>query len=144
MTPPWGHLLSMDLARCIPAAIRSRNTIADFSRTLVKRIDMQPYGSPIIKWFGDGPRGGFTLVQLIHTSCISAHFCEESNNAYLDVFSCKDFASRDVEDVVREYFSPEKVYLHRIIRCADTTSAAEVQSRALLPGGDVLGGRPLI
>jgi hypothetical protein len=115
----WGYLLSLDLRRCRPAPIRCKPLIEDFSRTLVKRIDMLPYGGPLVEWFGDGPRGGYTLVQLIHTSCISAHFCEESNNAYLDVFSCKPFDAKDVKDVVHEYFAPEYIREHLIARDAE-------------------------
>jgi S-adenosylmethionine/arginine decarboxylase-like enzyme len=116
---PWGYLLSLDLRHCSSAAIRSRPIIADFSSSLVKRIDMVPYGAPLIEWFGDGPRGGFTLVQLIHTSCISAHFCEESNNAYLDVFSCKPFRPEDVRAVVDEYFLPAHIREHFVARDAE-------------------------
>lgn len=116
---PWGYLLSLDLRHCSSAAIRSRPLIADFSASLVKRIDMQPYGDPLIEWFGDGPRGGFTLVQLIHTSCISAHFCEESNNAYLDVFSCKPFRPEDVRAVVQDYFVPAHIREHFMARDAE-------------------------
>ena len=34
---------------------------------------------------------GYSLVQLIETSAITGHFCDASGDAYLDIFSCKDF-----------------------------------------------------
>ena len=68
---------------------------------------MVAYGPPWVKHFGSGNKAGFTLVQLIETSNIVAHFVEETDDMYLDVFSCKEFSPRDVESVVRSYFQPK-------------------------------------
>ena len=46
-------------------------------------------------------------MQLIETSNIIAHFVEETNDMYLDVFSCKDFHPDDVKAMVSKYFEPE-------------------------------------
>ena len=67
---------------------------------------MVPYGEPQVVHFGSGDKSGFTLVQLIETSNITAHFCEETNDMYLDVFSCKPFSPAVVEEVVNEHFKP--------------------------------------
>lgn len=82
----------------------------------MKDIDMKAYGKPIIKWFGDGERGGYTLVQLIETSCITAHFSEERNAVFLDVFSCKQFDPFVVRGLVKEYFKAESMNEHFIPR----------------------------
>ena len=77
---------------------------------------MVPYGEPNVEHFGEGNKCGFTLVQLIQTSNICAHFVEETNDIYLDVFSCKAFDPKDVERVVKLYFAPQvcnRVFLHR-------------------------------
>ena len=82
----------------------------------VKKIDMIPYGNPQIVMFGSGNKKGYTLVQLIETSNICAHFVEENNSMYLDVFSCRKFNIGDVESTINDYFFPErirKVYLER-------------------------------
>lgn len=47
---------------------------------LVKDIDMVPYGGPQVVHFGSGNKAGYTLVQLIETSNITAHFVEETND----------------------------------------------------------------
>ena len=70
---------------------------------------MVAYGDPILKHFGTENKLGYTLVQLIETSNITAHFVEETNDAYLDIFSCKTFDPKDVEFLVNEYFIPEKI-----------------------------------
>jgi S-adenosylmethionine/arginine decarboxylase-like enzyme len=114
----WGYHLILDASACLPARIRCPRVIGDFSRNLVKRIDMKAYGEPIVVHFGDDDKKGYTLVQLIETSNICAHFCEESNDMYLDVFSCKPFNPLDVEMTVREYFDPGQFCLRTIQRQA--------------------------
>ena len=103
----WGYHLILNARKCRPAAIRSSDTITQFTKDLVKRIDMVPYGEPQVVLFGTGNKKGYTLVQLIETSNICAHFVEETNDMYLDVFSCKPFWVSDVKDVLQDYFAPE-------------------------------------
>jgi hypothetical protein len=67
---------------------------------------MVPYGRPQIQHFGSGNKAGYTLVQLIETSNIVAHFVEETNDMYLDVFSCKPYDPLIVLQVVHRFFSP--------------------------------------
>lgn len=117
--PAWGYHLVLDLANCSPSAIRSRPVIAAFSQRLVSDIRMVAYGSPQIVRFGVDDKMGYTLVQLIETSNITAHFCEETNDAYMDVFSCKPFDPRVVTRLVREVFQPQKVHSRMLRRDAN-------------------------
>jgi len=103
----WGYHLIVNARNCRPAAIRSAETITHFTKTLVKKIDMVPYGEPQVVLFGTGNKKGYTLVQLIETSNICAHFTEETNDMYLDVFSCKPFQSKEVLEVMQSYFDPK-------------------------------------
>jgi S-adenosylmethionine/arginine decarboxylase-like enzyme len=112
----WGFHLILDASKCAGSTIRNNTNIIRFAKTLVSRIDMVAYGEPQVVRFGSGNKAGYTLVQLIETSNITAHFCEETNDMYLDVFSCKPFEPADVEDVVNYYFSPlerNSVFLER-------------------------------
>ena len=104
----WGKHLVLDAARCAPRLIRDPRVIDNFARTLVKRIDMVPYGDPQVVLFGSGNKKGYTLVQLIETSNITAHFVEENNSMYLDVFSCKDFEPSIVQETVDEFFDAKR------------------------------------
>jgi S-adenosylmethionine/arginine decarboxylase-like enzyme len=116
MVGRWGYHLIIDAASCIPKSIRCPVNIENFSNTLVKRIDMVPYGKPQIVMFGTGNKKGYTLVQLIETSNITGHFVEETNDLYLDVFSCKPFDISIVQAVLNKHFLPENVkatYLER-------------------------------
>jgi S-adenosylmethionine/arginine decarboxylase-like enzyme len=107
--PSWGYHLIINAADCNPEAIRSKQTIAAFVKTLVSAIDMKAYGAPRIVRFGSGLQQGYTLVQLIETSNITAHFAEETNDIYFDVFSCKTFAPKAAIAVFKEYFQPSKL-----------------------------------
>jgi len=79
---------------------------------------MVPYGEPQVHHFGSGNKAGYTLVQLIETSNITAHFCEETNDMYLDVFSCKPFSPHMVYGTVQTYFGPRHVVRNFINRQA--------------------------
>lgn len=115
---PWGYHLIINASKCDSNAIRSKYTISKFVSKLVKDIDMVAYGPPKIVMFGSGNKKGYTLVQLIETSNITAHFVEETNDIYLDIFSCKKFKIQDVLKVFNEYFKPQKINKHFIKRQA--------------------------
>ena len=117
----WGYHMILDCGRCIPSSIRNPKTIYKFSKTLVKKIDMVPFGEPQVQHFGSGNKAGYTLVQLIETSNICAHFVEETNDMYLDVFSCKEFDQEIVKAIVNETFSPQLMTHHFIHRKAPNT-----------------------
>jgi S-adenosylmethionine/arginine decarboxylase-like enzyme len=46
---------------------------------------------------------------MITTSNISMHFVNRTNEAYIDVFSCKEFDTSIAEAVVTEYFEPTSI-----------------------------------
>ena len=69
---------------------------------------MQPFGKPIAHHFGGNEKAteGFTLVQLIETSSIVAHFAENVGQAYIDIFSCKLFDNDCAVELCCRYFEP--------------------------------------
>ena len=108
----WGYHLVLDCAELNHEAITSYHTIYDFAKRLVKDIDMVAYGEPQIIEFGSGNKAGYTLVQLIETSNICAHFVPDDlkggNGFYLDVFSCKPYDPQTVVDIAQKWFKFEK------------------------------------
>lgn len=114
----WGKHMILDAARCNPASIRSSAHIHNFTKCLVSAIDMKAWGPPQIVMFGTGNKKGYTLVQLIETSNICAHFTEEDDSMYLDVFSCKDFAPETVDSVVSAFFAPVRTRSSLLLRDA--------------------------
>lgn len=107
-TKYWGYHTILDCANCEGDLIRSYDNIYNFVKELVKEIDMVAYGEPQIVDFGSGNKAGYTLVQLIETSNICAHFTNEDNAMYLDVFSCKPYDPQKVVNVAQKYFKFEK------------------------------------
>jgi S-adenosylmethionine/arginine decarboxylase-like enzyme len=83
--------------------------IYNFTKQLVEDIEMIAYGEPQIVNFGSGDKAGYTLVQLIETSNICAHFVNENDTMYLDVFSCKPYDDETVVKLVAEYFGARKI-----------------------------------
>ena len=114
----WGYHLIIDASKCIGTQIRCKANIDSFAKRLVKKIDMVAYGEPQIQHFGSGNKAGYTLVQLIETSNIVAHFVEETDDMYLDVFSCKPFYPDVVQKVVFRYFTPLNMNSKFLIRQA--------------------------
>lgn len=105
----WGYHTIMDCSGCNHNAITDCDNIYNFVKQLVNDIDMVAYGEPQIVNFGSGNKAGYTLVQLIETSNICAHFVNENDEVYLDVFSCKPYDEAIIENLVVKYFGAKRV-----------------------------------
>src|SRR5580658_4380286 len=67
----WGLLSSVDLHGCDAEAIRDADKIKQFVIELCERIDMKRFGECQVVNFGEDERvAGYSMVQLIETSCI--------------------------------------------------------------------------
>jgi S-adenosylmethionine/arginine decarboxylase-like enzyme len=108
----WGQHLILDMGGC-NEKISRKESIRAFVAELVDAIDMVAYGEPLIEHFATHSQeaAGYSLVQLIETSAISAHFSDHNRDVYLDVFSCKSFDSNRVLQVVDKYFEPKSIYM---------------------------------
>jgi S-adenosylmethionine/arginine decarboxylase-like enzyme len=113
----WGILTSVDLHDCNPETIRSAERIKQFVVELCDLIEMKRYGECQVVHFGEDPRvAGFSMVQLIETSMISAHFANETNNVYLDIFSCKFYEPDVVEEFSRKFFEAKDSHKSYVLR----------------------------
>ncbi len=100
----WGLSTAVDLQDCRPETIRDRDHIEAYVIALCKLIGMKRYGDCQVVHFGDGRVAGYSMIQLIETSLISGHFANDTNRAYLDIFSCKGYDPVVVEEFSREFF----------------------------------------
>ena len=120
--PYWGFHLSIDAGGADIKKISDPQLIERFIKDLVKRIDMVAYGEPQIVNFGSGNKAGYTLVQLIETSNICAHFVPDDGNngnaMYLDVFSCKEYDDQVVIELVKKYFGAKYIRPNYLTRQA--------------------------
>ena len=114
----WGRHCIINARKCQSIAIMNPRNIELFTADLVQRIDMKAFGRPMIQHFGEGDKAGYTLVQLIETSNITGHFCDNSGDAYLDIFSCKWFDENVVQNVVATWFKPENINMKVLQRDA--------------------------
>lgn len=101
----WGLTTSVDIYRCNPETIREADKIKDFVYELCDRLEMKRFGECQVVNFGEDERvSGFSMTQLIETSLISGHFANQSNTAYLDIFSCKYYEPRVMAEFATAYF----------------------------------------
>ena len=105
----WGIASSFDIYDCDPEIIRDEKKIKQFTKELCELIGMKRFGETLVTHFGEEERvAGFSMVQLIETSLISAHFANQSNTVYLDVFSCKTYDPNLVESFAINFFGGDK------------------------------------
>lgn len=116
----WGKHLIIDMSAGDRQRVRSADHIRRFVETLVPAIDMKAYGPPVLKHFAEHlpEAAGYSLVQLIETSAITGHFCDSSGDAYIDIFSCKDFSEQSAIEVVRAAFRPKHINFITLARQA--------------------------
>lgn len=115
--PPWGLLSCIDLYNCDGTVIRDEKKIRQFVSELCDLIEMKRFGETQVVHFGEQERvAGYSMIQLIETSLISAHFANQSNTTYLDVFSCKPYDSQAVVDFAKKFFKAESVNLQVVKR----------------------------
>ncbi len=113
----WGIASSIDIYDCDPETIRNADKIRQFVVELCDLIKMKRFGETTVINFGEDERvAGYSMVQLIETSLISAHFANMSNTTYLDVFSCKPYDPCVVRDFAMKFFKGSRCLVHANLR----------------------------
>lgn len=102
----WGETLTIDLGECDSDIIRNGNLIKEFMETLIKKIGMKQYGNVLLERFAlhDSKVAGYSAMVFLETSSITSHYAEESNSAYIDIFSCSNIPRREATEYCVEYF----------------------------------------
>lgn len=116
----WGYHFLLNAGGCPKELITDKQRVIDFTYELIKEIDMEIHGEPWVEHFAthDPTKGGFTMLAMISTSNLAAHFVDETGEVYLDVHSCKTFSEETVNRVFAKYFSPKAVSSSMIYRKA--------------------------
>lgn len=115
----FGQELILNLRDCNPITIASAEKIKQFVIELCDHvIKMKRYGEPLIPHFGhDNPiTSGYSLVQLIETSSVTAHFSEFKKSVYLNIFSCAWFDEAATKTFCQKFFEAKSVESHLIVR----------------------------
>jgi S-adenosylmethionine/arginine decarboxylase-like enzyme len=113
----WGILSSLDIRGCNPEDIRSKDKISEYVIAVCDLIGMQRFGDPQIVHFGeDKTVEGYSMTQLIETSLISGHFANLTNNAYIDIFSCKVYDPYLAAEFSKDFFNADDVVVNVLFR----------------------------
>lgn len=108
--PQWGLSTTIDLFDCEPEWIRSVDKIGAFAVDLCDFIQMKRYGEAHIFRFGNTPDiCGVTLLQMIETSSIVAHFIDATNDGCIDLFSCAAYGPYSAAEFCKTYFGARSV-----------------------------------
>jgi len=107
----FGQELMLNLYDCSFEIITSKEKLIQYVDELCELIEMEKYGDTFVKRFTEPSpdKAGFSLTQIITTSLISGHFCDELRSAYINIFSCKDFDAEKAVEFTRNFFQAEKV-----------------------------------
>ncbi len=117
LQPFWGIAAAIDIYNCDPDKIRDHKTIRRFVVELCDFIEMKRFGETQIVHFGEDERvAGYSMVQLIETSLISAHFANLTHTTYLDVFSCKPYDPEKVRNFAQNFFGGSHSILNVTLR----------------------------
>ena len=113
----WGLSSSIDLSGCDANFIRNEEKIKEFVVKLCELIDMKRFGECKVVNFGEDEEvAGFSMMQLIETSLISAHFANKTNRVFLDVFSCKYYSPKTTAEFAKKYFKAKNYILKSTLR----------------------------
>ncbi len=106
----YGRSISLDLFGCDHARISSADEIKRFAREICRVIDMKPFGEPLVPDFGHAKSrtAGPSLVQLIETSAITAHFSPHWRTLHLDIFTCSTLEAFKAVEFSARFFGAER------------------------------------
>ena len=110
----------LDCSQCDLTAITNPETLKEWVQELVREIEMVPYGEPQIIHFGHNEvhLEGWTVIQLIETSNIIAHFNDHTGEGYIDIFSCKPYDIEKALEVINRFIKPEAIRVNFVTRQA--------------------------
>lgn len=112
-TQAWGLLACLDLHHCDPEKIRNPDAVREYVDRLCDLIKMKKYGECTVVNFGTDERvAGLSVTQLIETSLISGHFANQTNAAYIDIFSCVLYNPYEAAGFSRNFFCASDYTLH--------------------------------
>lgn len=116
----WGYHLIINAGMCDKEKVKDQAYLKLWVEDLVKEINMVAFGQPQILHFGHGEPhlAGNTVLQFIETSNILTHFCDEHGDAYVDIFSCKEFDPKLALDHFVDWFDPDMAEIVFFVRDA--------------------------
>lgn len=114
----YGIELIVDLYDCDYSVITSQNKLRKFAKEVCQVIKMKPYGEPIIPNFGFSlsKTAGPSLVQLIESSGITAHYSPHWRLVCLNIFTCRSFDVEKTFKFVKDFFGSQRAVAYLLKR----------------------------
>jgi len=85
--------------------LKSENEISNFLKKLISRIEMRILAGPLVRYENsDELKEGCSGIILLYESHAAIHTYVNQKEAFIDIFSCKDFEKQAVLTVISETF----------------------------------------
>ena len=106
-----GNNISFDCSGCSKDSLKSEKKVKEFLLKISDEIEMKRLIEPVVISHKSEKKdeSGITGFVIIAESHISIHTYPEKSQAFIDVFSCKEFDLIKAKKVVQEFFSPNKI-----------------------------------
>lgn len=112
----WGLSTHINLKGCESELIKNPKEIERFCKNICYILGFKMMGKTNVKRFGKEKLEGYSMFQFIETSSIAAHFDETGNNAFIDIFSCKEYDTKKAVKFCKEFFKATKVSFRILYR----------------------------
>lgn len=107
------HLI-IDAYGCNTEQINDASFLEQFVKHLASRIDMKILKGPVtVTGVPENP--GITCFTIVDFSHISIHTFTDSDEFYLDIFSCKAFDIDEVTDYIKELFAITDEHIRKTV-----------------------------
>jgi hypothetical protein len=118
----WGVSIHCDAKACDSSIVLNADKLKKWVEQLVKEIKMDSYGECQVVHFGEAgtDKEGFTAIQLLTTSAIVVHACDQSRDAYIDIFTCRCLPNLQylVEQYIMNTLNPVHLTIEKLYRKA--------------------------
>lgn len=105
MTSTYGVHLTMRIANIERNSALDGSGIGEFLKSLVQRVNMRVLAGPlVVEEQGVPEKRGWSGVVILYESHAAIHSYPELGEAFVDIFSCKEFNVKDVTDTMTSYF----------------------------------------
>ncbi|KKP56136.1 MAG: S-adenosylmethionine decarboxylase proenzyme [Parcubacteria group bacterium GW2011_GWC1_34_10] len=116
---PFGHLMTVDLYGCRKGVCDNLDLCYQFMEDIVNKLKMKKQSPPFIfrsdnEIYPDkaGLSGWVPLIE----SGVQIHTLIPKNFISIDVYSCKKFSTKDIEEFTKNYFSAKEVEVNFVER----------------------------
>ncbi len=106
-----GNHIGFDCFNCNKKALNDEKKVKEFLIEISDAIEMKRLCKPVVISHKHEKKteSGITGFVIISESHISIHTYPEKGEAFIDVFSCKEFNETKAKNKIQEFFSPKKI-----------------------------------